>query len=263
MYMKHAFVSYLGTDSFLPGVLALNESLKLFKHSSALVVLLSEKHVSDRTIDIIKSNEITFKKVEEIQNPNIILDDVRGYTFTYTKLRIFELYEYETIVYLDADSIVCGNLDELFTKPHMSAVISGGLAHPSWRDLNSGLLVLKPNIELFKKMMEKISTTYSSDGGDQGFLHNFFPEWPINTHLHLEHRYNVPVSYLNHYCGYCGFGFSYKNQLLATNVSILHYWGANKPWNISPDTISADSSTELQAINLWWDLYSLSQYSPV
>jgi len=42
----------------------------------------------------------------------------------YTKLRVFELEEFDKVVYIDADMLVCADVEELFNQPHMSAVVS-------------------------------------------------------------------------------------------------------------------------------------------
>jgi len=40
--MKYSFVTHLGTDNFLPGMLALNASLKKYNNTDDVIVLVSE-----------------------------------------------------------------------------------------------------------------------------------------------------------------------------------------------------------------------------
>ena len=124
--MKYSFVTFLGTDSFLPGVIALSASIKKHHSTFRLVIMISES-VSENTIQVIDSFGLEYKIIKAIANPNEIENDDRGFRHMYTKLRMFELYEFDKLVYIDADMLVSDNIDMLFEKPHMSAVIAGAL----------------------------------------------------------------------------------------------------------------------------------------
>lgn len=41
----------------------------------------------------------------------------------YTKLRIWELDQYDKLIYLDADTLVVGDINDLFTVPHDFAAV--------------------------------------------------------------------------------------------------------------------------------------------
>jgi glycogenin glucosyltransferase len=255
--MKYSFVSYLGTDHFLPGVLALSHSLSLYNKKYSLLILVS-KTVSDRVVTELNKVKIRFKKVVEIENPQELGDDERNFKYMYTKLRIFELTEYDKIVYLDADMIVCGNIEILFDHSHLSAVIAGGLlpANRAWKDLNAGLLVIEPNKKTFALLHSSIGKVRSADGGDQGFLHTFYNWWPQDANLHLDHKYNVPFPYLEDYCGLAGYKFSYLRKSLNTDILVIHYWGKDKPWHIALEHLDRKSLSKFeQALILWWDMY--------
>lgn len=60
----------------------------------------------------------------------------------FNKFRIWQLTEYEKIVYLDLDVLVVENIDELFERPDLSAapdILTGD-------KFNSGVLVIKPSM---------------------------------------------------------------------------------------------------------------------
>jgi alpha-N-acetylglucosamine transferase len=255
--MKEIFVTYLGTDDFLPGVLVLSQSVKQHNHKYKLLILISES-VSISIVELLSKNGFNIKIIKSIQNPNELYGDERNYKHTYTKLRIFELYNYSKLVYLDADMIICENIEQLFDKPHLSAVSAGSLLPQNrlWRDLNSGLMVLVPTRQLCNQVVKAIDSLPSKDGGDQGFLHSFFYEWPVNKNLHLEHKYNVPAGYLNEYCSTHSFEFSYGRKTLKTNIAAIHFFGALKPWNISMKYLKRKTDDKIeQALFLWWDTY--------
>lgn len=230
--MRQTFVTYLGTDSFLPGVLVLEYSFQSFSGPDPFLILVSER-VSPWIFDFLARHKYNFKKVRAIANPNPLGMGDREFHSVYGKLNIFDLVCYDKIVYLDADTIVCEDLEALFQWPHMSAVAAGSLipCNSSWKDLNSGVLVVQPDRDLFEEMLSKIIILPSSTKGDQGFLHSFYPKWSSCKELHLEHKYNVPVQYLDAYIsmGFCRFEFE-NTEATTGNIAILHYWGAIKPW---------------------------------
>ena len=74
-------------------------------------------------------------------------------------------------MYLDADTIVVKNIDDLFKCSKFCA----NLKHSE--RLNSGVMVVEPSQALFNDMMRKIKTLSSYTGGDQGFLNSYYPDF--------------------------------------------------------------------------------------
>jgi alpha-N-acetylglucosamine transferase len=252
-----AIFTYLGSDEFLPGLLVLEFSLRSHDPEVKLVVMVS-KNVAHKVLDVLKYLLFDVRIVDDIVNPNRFSNDVRNFRLVYTKLHVFAMTEFEKIVYVDLDMLICDSISCLFEKPHMSAVIAGALApgNSSWVDLNSGLLVIEPDTGLFQEMVAKIPFLPSKDGSDQGFLHSFFPNWKNNSELHLDHRFNVPCPYLNEYCSLADFDFSYCDGKLSTrNISVLHYWALPKPWQQKNVTLRGNPGKREQATLLWWDMY--------
>lgn len=63
------------------------------------------------------------------------------------------------MVYLDADTIVVKNIEDLFKCEKFCA----NLKHSE--RLNSGVMVVEPSKEVFKDMMSKVNTLHSYTGG--------------------------------------------------------------------------------------------------
>lgn len=103
-----------------------------------------------------------------------------------TKLHAFRLSQYEKIVFLDADTLVLRPLAHLFELPHpFSAAPDQG-----WPDaFNSGVIVFKPSQETFDGLIETMKRKGTWDGGDQGLLNDYFPNWN-----RLSFTYNVTPS---------------------------------------------------------------------
>ncbi len=255
--MKKAFVTYLGSADFLPGILVLNESIQ--KHHDIPLIVLVQHDIPHQTIVFLKNNLFDIQIVEEIKNPDFSETNERGFNCAYNKLWIFNMTGYDKLVYIDADMLVCENIETLFDKPYFSAVVAGALMpeNKEWVQLNSGLMVIKPGIDLFNNMISMVGKLPSACRSDQGFLHSYYPDWPVHKELHLHHRYNVPAPCIETYCALHDFSFSYVDKSLHTkNISVIHYWGPYKPWDYDEETLAGmGESVYKTSIRLWWDYF--------
>ncbi|CAM9175298.1 unnamed protein product [Choristocarpus tenellus] len=76
--------------------------------------------------------------------------------------------EYQRIVFLDSDTLVLDNVDELFLCEPFCAV----MRHSEL--LNSGVLVVTPDARMYEEMHSHFADLDSYTGGDQGFLNSFY-----------------------------------------------------------------------------------------
>lgn len=107
---------------------------------------------------------------------------------TFTKLHCWRLTQFEKCVFLDADTLVLRNCDELFEREELSAAPDIG-----WPDcFNSGVYVYTPNMETFSSLVQYAVTHGSFDGGDQGLLNSYFSDWAHkDIQKHLPFIYNT------------------------------------------------------------------------
>lgn len=96
----------------------------------------------------------------------------------FAKLRLWELEEYDRIVFVDADAIVVRNIDRLFAYPEFSAAPNVYESLADFRRLNSGVFVAAPSRATFGSMMERLDAPgVTWPRTDQTFLQAFFPDW--------------------------------------------------------------------------------------
>lgn len=264
---NYAFISIITSDDYLPGLLVLHKSLVETKTQYPFLVLITQD-ISIDTISILDKHHISYKIVKtKINNPTDVDQGHRWFP-TYSKLNVFDQTQYDKVVYLDVDMLILRNIDELFKFPHMSAVIAGGMlpGKSTRKHLNSGMFVCSPSHELFEDMVckigkiEKLESEGSIDkprnGSDQDFLNAYYPDWPTNKDLQLDHKYNIIHYLIDEYNK--SFGYSIEDG--HKPISILHYASYLKPWNISEkaeEELRRDSNKtlEFRAIQLWVDTY--------
>ena len=95
---------------------------------------------------------------------------VGHYRHCLVKLRALTLIEYERVLFVDADAIPLGSLDELLSLPFggpIAAPKAYWLKQPCW---TSALLVLRPSMALWKRAKRHFSTAYLSNLFDMDII---------------------------------------------------------------------------------------------
>ena len=234
MKKNYSYVSLLTNDSYIYGIILLNETMKKVKSKYPLHVLVTEK-VSKASLEILNQLKINYELVDTITTSEAAFQ----YNFkvnkrmaaiwkdNWTKLQIFKLTQFDKIVFLDADLMILKNLDHLFEKPHMSAAIDGEYFN-LWPDrifLNGGCLVVEPNIEEYNNIISFIDTIDLNNLrkdemlADQEILNRYFTNWSTTSELHLNKYYNIFGHYIQ------------EDQIkdVETNGYFIHFIG-RKPW---------------------------------
>ncbi|KAJ9473927.1 hypothetical protein PHBOTO_004028 [Pseudozyma hubeiensis] len=121
---KCAWATLLTSEHLLPGLVVFAHSL-LVQHSSdyPLVIMATSKLSSRaRTIlsTMLPSGKIVIRDIEPIY-PNSTATGLAYTRFNevWTKLRAFELVEYDRVALVDSDMLVLQNMDELFREPNV------------------------------------------------------------------------------------------------------------------------------------------------
>jgi glycogenin glucosyltransferase len=224
--MRYCYVSLLSTDSYLPGARVLHYSLQATNPAHPFLLLVTP-NVSAAVRAELAAIEIPYRVLDQSLLAPASPKEPR-WSFTFSKLHIFGLVEFDKLVFLDADMLVRQNIDELFQQPHLSAVNAGGRLPEcsSWTQFNSGLLVVEPSTAQFEDMRRQLAGIDRELRGDQTFLHQYFPDWPSRHELHLDHRYNIFDVHLDRYEELFGWGMD--------EAKVIHFIGETKPWDPAP-----------------------------
>lgn len=237
--MKKAYATAIcHGDTYSPGVEALGKSLRAHGTDVPMVAMVTSD-VSAAARRGLTEQGWHVREVEPIQNPNPASSLLfPRFSQVFTKLRAWELCDYDKVVFLDADTLVLQNVDELFDRREIAAAPDFFMADR----FNSGVMVLEPSEETFGRMLHALASEESYDGGDQGFLNQFFHDWYA---MGVEHR--LPAGYNMHHFVYQFLqrhAAVYKD--LDKEVKIIHYT-LQKPW-IGKATVTGGSG-------VWWETY--------
>lgn len=232
-----AYATLLSTANYLPGVLALHESLRSVSARHPLVVVISPT-VTAEIEDQLRRAGMIVRKIPPISAlPKEVLEGNGHWGNTFDKIQLFSLTEFSKLVYVDSDMIVLGNIDDLFDKPHMSGVAAGRIIDPSWTRLNSGLLVIEPEADLAEKIfsvLPKALAEMTARGvtaiGDQDLLNAYYPGWINSPELEVDQGYNVFQCHLDTYIEKYNYRLPDDKSGSGRAVKIVHFIGPRKPW---------------------------------
>ncbi|XP_057679904.1 glycogenin-1-like [Corythoichthys intestinalis] len=247
-----AFVTLATNDNYAMGAMVLGQSLRRHKTSKKLAALIGP-HVSEpcqsvlrrifdevRLVDLLDSKDAAHLAL--MQRPDL------GVTFT--KLHCWTLTHYSKCVFMDADTLVLSNIDELFDREELSAA-----PDPGWPDcFNSGVFVFRPSVETYDKLLQYCTEHGSFDGGDQGVLNGFFSNWATaDISKHLPFIYNLSSIAIYTYLP------AFKRY--GSNAKVVHFLGKTKPWSQGLDAKTKEQSsgsTHPSFLLDWWAVYSTS-----
>jgi alpha-N-acetylglucosamine transferase len=96
----------------------------------------------------------------------------------FAKLRLWLLTEFETLVFLDADTMMLRACDRLFDYPAFSAAPNVYAELADFNRMNSGVFVAKPSADTYAAMLERLDAPEAFwRRTDQTFLQDFYPDW--------------------------------------------------------------------------------------
>src|ERR671917_798377 len=204
-----AYVTVVAGPNYHHGVRALANSLR--RVSSIPLLALA---TADADQAALTASGVHVIDVPEIVNPNRMRRMQSRFAATYTKLNVFRLDFLDRLVYLDGDTVVLQNIDDLFAGDDFAAAPDAGLDRANGQIFNSGVFAVTPSHELFQSLLDRLQNTASYDGGDQGFLNNIFTDW-----RRLPQEYNTTKRMFAHH----------PALFNADEIKVLHYVGV-KPW---------------------------------
>lgn len=157
---------------------------------------------------------------------------------TFTKIELWRQIQFRRIVYIDCDVLALRAPDELLSlETDFAAVPDVG-----WPDcFNSGVMVLRPNMQDYYSLLALAKRGISFDGADQGLFNTHFKNWH-----RLSFTYNCTPSANYQYIP------AYKQ--FQNTISLLHFIGSQKPWNLPRQVIPRDSPYN-QLLGRWWATY--------
>ncbi|RWW73661.1 hypothetical protein BHE74_00018454 [Ensete ventricosum] len=213
---REAYATILhSAEVYVCGAIAVARSIRLAGSTRDLVILVDES-ISDHHRGGLEAAGWQVRTIQRIRNPKA---EKNAYNeWNYSKFRLWQLTDYDKVIFIDADLLILRNIDFLFKMPEISATGNNATI------FNSGVMVVEPSNCTFQLLMDHIDEITSYNGGDQGYLNEIFTWW---------HRIPRQMNFLKHFWeGDSDSVKARKTKLFAAETPglyVLHYLGL-KPW---------------------------------
>lgn len=213
-----AIVSYYVHDPdnmhYLECVCKLGRALRTLEDTDRVLMLLSNTISREARVCGWKP-EI----VQPIPGPSGAKENRYLKAHMYSKLHIWNMTQYHAVFFLDLDTLPIRPFAAgIFGKELASTrYIAMGWNHPEQTMFNAGVILARPNSQLFKRLVSNIEKIpHDPSMAEQNYLNAFFPKTDIHP---LPFMYNSMVS------------VKHERPLFwaASVPAILHY--TCKPWN--------------------------------
>ena len=98
--------------------------------------------------------------------------------FNFCKLRLWEMEEFDRVIFVDADAIVVRDISKLFGYPQFSAAPNLYEELVDMHRMNSGVFVAEPSRHTFENMLSVLEQPGKFwRRTDQTFLESYYPDW--------------------------------------------------------------------------------------
>lgn len=176
---ERAVVTTMYTDTFAHGVATLGHSLQAANVDARLILAYFPDKVSARALCVASAGGWELQAIARIPPPHDGKDIHYTFIDQYSKLAIwgFDSLGLRSIVYMDADTLVRNNFDELFDLPFQFAAGPDVFTddRPFRIGFNAGVMMLRPSTRVFNDLVEKLETAdYPLQWAEQSYLNLYF-----------------------------------------------------------------------------------------
>jgi len=220
---SYAYVTLATNDEYVKGAVVLGKSLRGVGVAADVdLVVMVTPHVTPSARTTLKTVFDHLAQVDVFDSgdaAHLAMLKRPELGITFTKVHCWTLTQYQKCVFMDADTMVLQNIDDLFGCDELSAVPDAG-----WPDIfNTGLFVFKPSLETYQGLLKMAETEGSFDGGDQGLINSYFSTWATDDiKKHLSFLYNLQAT--------PSYTYSPAFARFGKDAKVVHFIGANKPW---------------------------------
>ncbi|CAA0818392.1 Putative UDP-glucuronate\\x3axylan alpha-glucuronosyltransferase 3 [Striga hermonthica] len=213
---REAYATILhSAHAYVCGAITAAQSIRMSGSSRDLIVLVDDAITPHHRAGL-ESAGWKVRPILRVRNPKA---EPEAYNeWNYSKFRLWQLTDYDKVIFIDADLLILRNIDFLFQMPEISATANNATL------FNSGVMLVEPSECTFQLLMDHINEIESYNGGDQGYLNEVFTWW---------HRIPKRMNFLkNFWEGDEPSWKEAKTRMFRADppvLYVLHYLGL-KPW---------------------------------
>lgn len=273
---RHAFVTMMGSTSYVHsywmGALAMIQSLREVQTRVPNIVVMARglELVPPSAIAAFERLGVEIIPIEEFQRSKYI--EIPGtWDAAFDKLTVWSLYQFDKVVFLDADTLIVQNIDHLFNHPELTAPYTPANCqcnvefhtNPVYFTISSGFFVCEPSERRFNQIL-KLASGPSPDPadveqfggnwhwGDQEMLRVVFTQLAEESGASwhpLEWEYDLPA-------GLCSCPMRRTRPVYSYHFVCTY--PVSKPWGSPfPELFTADREVDFCLIEIYMVWYRM------
>ena len=207
---KQAYVTLLSSADYVDAVAVLALSLQKVKSKHPLLVAITEDTVTVEIISFLKHFNCEIEIIKSLEYSPWVQENWKGHPVlkTASKIQIFNFVNWDKLIYIDADSVVLHNIDDLFN------FYDGSMSYDEPEGMGfSGLFVFEPrNHNEFKYYPTLLVNHDVFDGNLIGEL------W---FHVKTSPAHQIPYNYFWQY---------HPTFEVNPEIKAVHFCNLPKPW---------------------------------
>jgi lipopolysaccharide biosynthesis glycosyltransferase len=242
---KYAMATFFASIDFLPALEVFLLTYNAIKSKYPLIIAIPSASCLDKDYDpgidrefvLLQFIQQALSKYPQISYQvyawPLIIPPLRTnprWRVNYSKLHLWEMVDYDKILYVDLDTIIMKNLDVLFSLDvsqfYLGSHDYGKYTSIGSTKMNGGVFLMKPNPDVFQALLDMMvhgAEKYRVIEAEQGLFNYYFNS---TTHCCLPAPYNVQKSVSK-----------YLPMLWDINkMAVLHFVG-EKPWTSWSSTL--------------------------
>lgn len=240
--MKYAYITLFSTNDYLPGIIGLIVSWKRTNPKYPLYVMTTPT-ITEQNLSILKCLGVESIPIEEFI-PAVYqqqYDEVSkiyemelwgskeksGWIHTYSKLHLWKLIQFDKVCFLDGDTLILQNIDDIFQYDEFGAV-----HHNNAVGVNTAIFIAKPDMVIYNKLLD-FANTQTIPGhllSEAAILNAFFEKDLYKNNSWIDERYHWDHQFLN------------NKDLKPDEIMSLraiHFGGPERPWTNGNEKVNA------------------------
>lgn len=232
MKNKKAFITLLSSKDYWMSAVILNESLKKTNSKYNLIVAVTEDILDTEIIEILDKYHILYVVIPVFKYSDITIESAKQKGFdtvlnTASKICIFDLNYFDKLVYLDSDSVILDNIDDLMDFPDGSMLYDD--------DPFSGLFVFNPKNHCTEMYKTILSHSMHFDG-------DMFSNLWFHVKDNLDYR--IDLSYF----------YPINRQNNNTKIKAVHFINKPKPWLVDMEEYIKHIYENIDIVKYYYEL---------
>ncbi|KAK9898576.1 glycosyltransferase family 8 protein [Cystobasidium minutum MCA 4210] len=238
---RRAVVSTLYDENYTLSLQVLGYSLQRANIQARRLLLYFPERISQKTLCTLQASGWETRPVETLKSKREGIPE--RYQDQFTKLRLWQQTDFDRLLYLDGDTIVTNNFDEVWDHPgDFAAVPDIWIGRGFTLDFNAGVLLLRPNENTFEELSRKMDTVqWVPDWAEQGFLND----------VYRVHAHRLPVIYNANLAMRMEFPDMWNE--MRQDFKIVHFTLVKPHWWPNDRNVQVGKEYE-EIFKFWWKL---------